>query len=69
MGVNLMQKIFLWLSGFFTTFFLINSVRVLFKVRVAVNFHRVPLKVSLIIAVVALILAVVFYFLSLEKNK
>lgn len=68
-----MQKFFLWLSGVFTPLAITQLVRVAAKVRIDITFphmaaYRLPLKVSLVVGGVSLILAVVFFLLSKDKK-
>jgi hypothetical protein len=68
-----MKKIFLWLSGVFTPCAIVHLARVAAKLRIDLAFphaaaYRLPLKISLVIGGVSLILAVIFFILSKEKK-
>jgi hypothetical protein len=64
-----MNKLYTWLSGVFTTCAVVHLTRVLLKIRLDVNLHRVPLKVSAIIGLITLILAVVLYAMGNKSSK
>ncbi len=64
-----MNKLYIWLSGLFTTCAVTHLLRVLMKVRIDINLVRLPLKVSAIVGLVGLILAAVFYLLGSKKAK
>ena len=63
-----MKKLYLWLSGVFTPCAIVHLARVAMKIRLDVSSQRVPLKVSLIIGVVSLLLAFAFWVLSKDKK-
>jgi hypothetical protein len=68
-----MNKVYLWLSGLFTAPAVVHLVRVAIKMRLDVTWHRfhyrVPLKVSLIIGILCLLLAIVFYLSSRKEGQ
>lgn len=63
-----MKKAFLWLSGVFTPLAVMHLARVALKIRLDVNLQRVPLKVSAVVGLVSLVLAVIFLVLSKDKK-
>lgn len=68
-----MKKFFLWLSGVFTPLAIGHLTRVALKLRIDISFphmaaHRLPLKISLIMGGVSLLLAIAFFLLSKEKK-